>query len=39
MGGKALVVLGIQNKQDSEKGQFLGQHCEMDCFHRKEPTD
>ena len=39
MGGKALIVLGIQNKQDSEKGQFLGQHCEMDCFHRTEPTD
>ena len=38
-GGEALIVQGIQNKQDSEKGQFLRQHCEMGCFNRKEPTD
>ena len=32
MGGKALIVQGIQNKQDREKGQFLRQHFEMLAF-------
>ena len=33
------MVQGIQNKQDSEKGQFLRQQSEMGYFHRKESTD
>ena len=39
MGEKHSLFRVFRISKDSEKGQFLRQHCEMGCFHRKEPAD